>query len=61
MAQITVTTSNTVILAADPDQERRVSVQNLDATNPVFLEVGAAATAAAGLRLANATTGCRRW
>jgi hypothetical protein len=55
MAAVQVATTSTTIVASDPDQWRTVFVSNLG-PNPIFVEVGAAATAAGSVSVA-ATTG----
>lgn len=52
MPQATVTTSAATLIAADPDQWRYVTIENLGPTNFVGIEIGATATLASGFQLA---------
>lgn len=55
MAAVAVDTSTTAVVAADPDNHRRVKLKNLG-PNAIYVEIGAAAVVATSYHVA-ATSG----
>ena len=55
MPQATVTTAGVTLVAADPDNARRVIVQNTDITNYIEIEIGSIPAAGTGYIIPKAT------